>query len=307
MPNGVPQTRPNPPGIEEKVDYIVSQLIDPCDAPLTVWIEKLWPALGRLILAWYVVDLKNIFTAYLRPGAWLLESRSSRHMGGKKGKRGGGAWTVIGKVIAFDPSEFLGRHLAGADELRARPLPPGASWLWILEGVIERFLFYCMVVDLATDFAYEWISGVMETRYCQARDDAVFLGECGPYDLLGIFGWDVQGMYHPQKMRNILFFNGFGVMGGKGPGSAGATAIVKRHASQPTGGWVKCRVRFLLGPSAGRVIERSFDDIGPDGVEANIGCAIQGGDLMIFEIAVDGHWVMEKSHMFYQQSFRVYE
>lgn len=302
MANGVPSSRPNPPGIEEKLDYIIQQLFDPCDAPITVWIEKLWPALGRLILAWYVIDLKNIFTSYLRPGAWLLESRSSRHMGGKKGKRGKSAWTVIGKVIAFDPSEFIGRHLAGGDEIRARALPPGAAWLWILEGVIERFLFYMMVLDLTTDFAYEWISAVMETKYCQARDDAVFLGECGPYELLGIFGWDVQGMYHPLKMRNILFFNGFGVMGAKGPGVCGATARVVRHESQPTGGWVHTRLRFLLGPSQGRILTMDYDDIGPDGVDANIGANVQAGDLVIFEIAVDGHWVMEKSNLFYHQA-----
>lgn len=308
--SGFPKTHSSPlDEFERKLDWILNSLTDMCDAPITVWIEKLWQPLGKLILAWYVIDLKNIFTAYLRPGLFAIEGRSNRHWGGgKKGKPRTGfgtAWERLGTVVGWDPSEVLGKELWGADELRVRPLPPGAAFLWIFEGVIERLFFYWMVLDLGTDFLYEWMSAVEETKYCAASRDAQFLADCGPYPLLGIFGWDTQGAFHPLKMRNIDFFNGFGVMAHGGAGSAGGTATIHLPDDGPESALIECRIRCTLGPSAGAEVYASFPINRGERIEVGAGTAIASGDLIVFEIRVNAGMTMEKAHLFYQQQFVV--
>lgn len=289
--------RPYIPNIERRIQFIIDALIDPCDAPITVYFKLFWPAFRRLVLQWYITDLKQVFTSWLRPALFAVEGRSKRHWGGGKKNKRGWFWRRIGTVVSFDLGEFIGKHLWGGEEIRSRALPPGAGYLWILEGIIQRLLFYMMVLDLLTEFLYAWGSSVMATAYCQARDDAVFTGKCGPYPLLGIFGWDAQGAYTPLKMRNIAFFNGFGVMQTVGPGRVGASAAVRRNPDDPEAGWVKLRLRCLEGPSKDQEVQMDYEPPGMDPMETGVGASCQKGDIWIFEIAVDGRWIMDQSYL----------
>lgn len=307
--SGFPITHNPLADFERRLDWILNSLTDMCDAPITVWIEKLWQPLGQLILAWYIIDLKNIFVAYMRPGMYAIEGRSTRHWGrGEKGKKRTGfskAWNRLGTYVGWDPNEVIGKGLWGAEELRARPLPPGAQFLWILEGVIERLLFWWMVLDLGSTFIYNWMSAVEQTEYCLASRDAMFFGQCGPYPLLGIFGWDTQGMFTARKMRNIEFFNGFGVMGQGGPGSAGGSATITSPPDQIGVATVECRIRCTTGPSAGSEVYASYQ-MGPgETIEVGAGTAIASGDLIVFEIRVNKGLTLEECYLYYQQRYVV--
>lgn len=303
MPNFIPQTRPVPHEIEDRIDFVVQWLIDPCDAPITVWLEKFWPAFGELVLEWYAFDLLNMFKAFLKPNLYAIEGRSSRHWGkGEKGKRKG--WTNwIRLTVSFDPSEWLGNNVWGAEELRARQIPPLAGYLWIFEGLIERFLWYCMVLDLVTAFAYRWMSAVVETRYCQAADDPVFLGSIASTPLLAIFGMDTLGIWQPDKMRNLSFYNGFGVGGNQGGGTASWSGTVSQPSDAPGVRHLVCRCTVQAGPSAGRFVETSYT-FGP-GVTQQVGCgmAIQRGDIVIYQYQVDNTLFATGLRAFYQQAF----
>lgn len=304
---GFPKTNSPLNDFERKLDWIINEFTDMCDAPLTVWIEKLWQPLGTLILAWYVVDLKNIFVSWLRPGLFAIEGRSTRHWGrGEKGKKRTGfskAWERIGTVVGWDPSEVLGKELWGAEELRARPLPPGAAFLWIFEGVIERLFFYWMVLDLGTEFLYNWMSSVEETKFCKAQRQAILLANRGPEPLLGIFGWDNIGFDFVLKQRNIDFWNGFGCIGSTGQGSAGATASIFLPPNGPETANIWCRIRCTFGPSAGSEVMSHFTIGRGQVVEAGCGTAIASGDLIIFEILVDAGMTLQSAHYYYQQQF----
>lgn len=301
MANSWPKTRPTIPDIDGRIQFTLQFLIDGCDAPITVWAETFWPAFTHLVLQWYEVDIKNIFTAYLRPGSFAIEGRSGRHWGGGSKKKRTGPWATLWKYVGFDPSEWLGEHIWGYDEVRARPLPPGAAWLWIFEGLIERFLWYCMVLDLVTEFTYRWSSLMVETKYCSMGSDAILLADCGPYPLLGIFGWDTQGAFHPQKMRHIDFFNSFGVSGSAGPGHAGGTATISMPDPAPDEALIETRMRCTLGPSAGRESYSQFTIKKNTTIEVGAGMPVYPHDLVIFEIRVNAGMTMEKAQLWYHQ------
>jgi hypothetical protein len=292
---------------ERHLDWILNTLTDMCDAPITVWIQKLWKPLGKLILSWYAVDLKNIFTAWLRPGLYSIEGRSNRHWGGGgRGKKRTGfktPWRVIQTVVGWDPNEIIGKALAGHDELRVRALPPGSAFMWIFEGVIERLLFYWSVIDLGTEFVYEWMSSMEETKYCMASRDAVFLGRCGPYLLFPILGWDPVGTLAPEKMRNIDFFNGFGVMAFGNSGSAGVTARIEQLPGVISPLNVRIRIRCLQGPSVGAEEFADHTIMPGEQVDVGVGCSIASGDLVIAEILAESICQLVSAHVFYQQAF----
>ena len=43
-----------------RVNYVVNYIFDPCDAPITVLLETLWPALLKMVLSLYAVDAAQV-------------------------------------------------------------------------------------------------------------------------------------------------------------------------------------------------------------------------------------------------------
>lgn len=234
-----------------RLNFIWKQIIDPCDAPITVWLWAFWPAFWHLVLQWYTIDIQQILIAYLRPGFRAFGARSKKHWGGgTRGKRPGSKWGKL-NPINFDPNDYIGGELLGFDDIPGKGPFPGELWFWTIEGLIERVQFWWMVMDLGTAFLYEWASTVAKTSYCHARDDGVLLARAPGYPLLGIFGWDAMGILDAVKIRNIDFWNGYGVSCGVGPGQVLATAGLECVAEGTGGGWAEMRVRCLTGPRAG--------------------------------------------------------
>lgn len=301
--SGWPQTRPPvPDDTDERIQFVIHFLMDPCDAPITVYMEAFRDAFTQLVIAWYALDLKNIITAYLRPQNYVIERRFLRHWGGGEKKKRPTSWEKVWQASGIDPNEWLGENLWGGDEVRARKVPPMAQWFWVIEGVIERLLFYFFVLDQVTRFAYSWTSSIVYSEYCAAQADAVFLGEAGPYPLLGIFGWDAQGTYHPRKSRNIDFFNGFGVMATQGSGYAAGSAMIKLPDDGPAVAVIETRMRCTLGPHAGLVNQTHQDIKRGETLQVGAGVPISAGDLVIFEIRVNAGMTLLSTELYYQQA-----
>src|SRR5690606_41018058 len=51
-----------------------------------------------------------------------------------------------------------------------RKVSQGVRALWFIDGVIQRLLWWWLVIDLTTDFLYEWTSLVNESIYCRIGD-----------------------------------------------------------------------------------------------------------------------------------------
>lgn len=275
---------------DRKIQFIWKQIIDPCDAPITVWIWLMWAPFKKLILQWYAVDVLQIYTAYLRPNFAPYRPRSRRHWGGgKKKKRPKGSRRRINPV-AFDPNEFIGDTLMGFNELGGFRPYPGEMFIWTVEGVIERLLFYWMILDLGTDFLYEWTSAVAATKYCHARDDAVLRATSDGYPLLGIFGWDPMGPLDVVKMRHIIGFNGYAVTVPFGPGQMAAICQAQPVVGHVPDPWINIRLRCLLGTRQGLTVESG--EIHSQSAEVT--AAVQGicwtGETWIAEIKVNGLW-----------------
>jgi len=276
----------------DKIEFIVSMLMDPCDAPITVWLQMMWKPLGKLLLAWYSIDLSQVLTAYLRP-YWRIErTRSWRHYGG--GGRGNRPGKGKGRFnpLSWDPNEFIGKGLHGWEEIEGFRAIPGEITFWAIEGVIERILFFWMVLDLGTDFLYEWTSSVAATRYCAASRDAVLYAKAPGYPLLGIFGWDTVGILDVVKERHILFFNGFGVVVGHDNATISLFATMEPSVPPGTPSYFEIRLRCTNGPNAGVEYLKRYDVMGPTATSAGSSAKASAFDTWIGEIRVsDAYFV----------------
>lgn len=280
-------TKPRIPDFDDRVNFVVNQLVDPCDAPISVCASLMLPALGDAVIAWYTVDLKDIVTAMVRPKSIFGRGRSAFHLtSGERGKRGPGG-NYFDDVKDFDPNDFIGKNLPGGNELNERIPGPWETRFWLLEGLAEVAGFWWMVYDLTSSFAYRWASAVSETAYCHARDDASFVGKV-PHSIgLGIFGWDTQVWGVPVKERNIVFYNGFGIMQETGFGVASFSCLATPIGTS-TDSWVEFRISGNGGPSGYHEDFRHFDTPGGEPAAAQVSINIEPGMTVICQMRCNG-------------------
>lgn len=245
---------PNPPNLEEKLPFIWRELIDPCDAPITVWLECMWEPLKELIFEWWFqIDLWQILTTFARPNLFYGTTRIGGHGSKNKGKKRTWWKDKFGNIIFGDINEWIGNALPFGEEIREEYVSLGRARLWLIFEVLERAAFWWGVLELSTDFLYRWMSAVAETKYCKARDDAVFLKTGVGQISIGILGWAPTFWGPPDKSRRITFYNGYGVQQFTAPGMV--TAVGTWRARNPAlHGSIWSRLHCVAGPNAGKTV-----------------------------------------------------
>ncbi len=177
---------PEAPSWIDKVNYVVNFWVDPCHAPLLVYLELAAEPAGNLVLAWFSFGLDDVIRGYLRPNAAFAGGGFKRR--GKKRKpkirwiRNAGR--IVGYIKLFpglgdDTGNWIGKRLPGARLVKSRAITAGEKALWIVDGVAQRALLYVFLADILTDFAYEWALALNESEFCK-RDHAGSLYATGP-------------------------------------------------------------------------------------------------------------------------------
>src|SRR3546814_7961016 len=64
-----------------------------------------------------------------------------------------------------------------------------SSDLWIVDGQLQRLLYFWMIRDLVTDFAYDWISGVIRDDRTQCEGIGRAMRSNPTAGVLGILFW----------------------------------------------------------------------------------------------------------------------
>lgn len=203
-----------PPGIWDKINFIVKAFFDPCDAPLTVMAQTAAPALLEALISYYALDLGNIISGYSRPSRAIMRQRGQRkgrwgYKAGRMRKRG-----ILSKAAGYDPGDELGKRLPGAERLRGRVVTGGVVHLWAAFGVIERFNYWWMLISIIIDFFFNWFSALEKTVFCQATGSTVLLATRSDLGQLPIGGWATLPVPDVEKIRGeISWFFSNGAMG----------------------------------------------------------------------------------------------
>jgi len=285
------------PSIFDKLSFVWSQLMDPCDAPITVYVANTIRPAGVFLLSWFALDIKQIIISAVRPTKAFSRKRSQPHGSrGKKGRRG--PYKIPGtQIFDWDPNNEIGKKLPGADDLRGREISKGIAFLWVIEGAIERLLFWWMVIDLTTNFLFDWLSGVNESEYCQARDDAVLLLTDEGNTRTALTGWTSYPFDTTAKSRNMTFVTGFGASQDVGGGMAIFTVSI-RMLDPDDQGTYRVRLRKPLSNSVPNLTEESVAVPKGATVEVGVEIPVLAGELVVWEDLVEGQpMIVESSNL----------
>lgn len=142
----------------DRVQSVVKFFEDPCQAPWSVYFELSLPALGHVVLELLTFGLDDVIRGYFRPKGIYRRGRTGI-LARKFGK-----WAGIPEI-----GEMIGAHLPGSETIRGRSVAKGVRFMWLVDGALQRLMFWWMIVDLLSDFLYEWTSAINKTVYCRSR------------------------------------------------------------------------------------------------------------------------------------------
>lgn len=208
MASPAPPPPDSPFWIVDRINYIVRFFLDPCDAPLSAWAEAFRPAALNFLISYYLFfDPKQILTGAVRPSVAMARQKSN-----KKGNRGpksnkGKKPGIAKKIATFDANEATGKFLGNWFEQPSRKVSSGVVTLWLFEGLIERALFWFMILDLLTEFLYQWLGAIQEGRFCQARESIVLLTDGPSHQFIGLQPDEALPMPLIQKQRGDVEWN----------------------------------------------------------------------------------------------------
>lgn len=193
----------------DKINYIIDFFTDMCDAPYTIYLRTLYPALMEALITYYELDAVQIFTRFVKPPNLYKHLRGSPHGRGNR-KRGGPrtyrhfwkSWT------GFDPNNAIGDAIKVDDGLDVRGVTPGVSTLWHLYDVEQRVLYWIMLYEITEQFFYRWSSSVAESYYCQAQYRPICIAYAADDGNLGIVPETPSMIEGVIKARGVAFVGG---------------------------------------------------------------------------------------------------
>lgn len=133
------------------LDFATSE----CDAPMAVYLETLPGALKDPIIQLLSFGWDDVARGALRPKGVYRRSHIRRRRSGRR---------VPGIP---ELGEEIGKRIPGSETLRSRRVGALERSLWLIDGAIQRALYWIMITDLVSDFAYGWTSAIRKRGYCR--------------------------------------------------------------------------------------------------------------------------------------------
>ena len=141
-----------------RVQSVVKFFEDPCQAPWSVYFELALTPAGKVVIELLAFGFDDVVRGYFRPRGIYRRTR-----GGRLARK-------FGKFLGIpEIGEMIGSHLPGAHTIKGRVVSNGVRFMWLVDGVLQRAMFWWMIADLLTDFLYEWTSAIAKTEYCRRQ------------------------------------------------------------------------------------------------------------------------------------------
>jgi hypothetical protein len=131
-----------------KWNRVIDFAFGSCGSSASVYFEAALPAAGKAIVTLLTFGADDVFRGMFRPKGVYGSCRRGRRR------------RLPGNHFIPELGEEIGKRLPGADEIKSRSFGATEKRLWILDGIAQRVLFWLMVGDVVTDFAYDWVQGV---------------------------------------------------------------------------------------------------------------------------------------------------
>lgn len=184
----------------DKVNFIRSYAVNGCGTSLKIWVETGIAADQNLICNLAGISLTEAVYTLLRPKGLRVE----RHSGGRgtrniaKGKGGyvEGKWVSNGEVIP-DTAELVSENVRLLGDWAHPTYGALGTYLFDIAKPLIHTAYYLTLVSAATDFAYDWYSGILLNPGSQCAR--------GRFEFRGFRNSDIGTAYYPVFMAQTIF------------------------------------------------------------------------------------------------------
>ena len=156
-----------PEKLWRRVNTIVDLFQWQCEGHLLLYVRTALPALGNLVLGLLWFDWDDVARGALRP--YGPSGRYSLIAGARKPK-----W----KIEIPELGEEIGKRLPKVSLIKASSFWKGTRALWIVDGLIQRVLYWYLIIDLVSEFLYNWSFGILRAP---AECGAAYYARGGKY------------------------------------------------------------------------------------------------------------------------------
>lgn len=150
-------------GALNRIDGVIENA---CGVSWWARIKLAVPAAGSSLWMLIVPQPDEILEEYLDPKNSRKAPRTGNRDDRKRRKVGrfGKARRTFSDALNVD--SLIADRLPGVEWFNSRRIGQLEHMFWTGLNASERVLWYWLVVDAAENFAYEWHSGIMESRFC---------------------------------------------------------------------------------------------------------------------------------------------
>lgn len=183
------------------INIIVDFFLDPCDAPISVYLETLFPAVMDMLVDMFAFDVSEYQEQ--RPFSSFKPQDNKGKSKVRRGRKGGGhtKWNRIFSAVSGDPGELLGKRMAKHHGGSRRLLTGGRSHLWLIGGAMQRGAFWVWFASRLTGLFYDWYMGIIGKGYCSEPGAGIILAAEGADSAHNLFGWKPLVVWNILKQR----------------------------------------------------------------------------------------------------------
>jgi len=147
------------------VNNVIFLWQNPCAIRPSAYFQTLFPAAGTALVTFFAFGWDDVLRGALRPRGAYCGRRKQKKPRARPG--------ILRQWLTDDVGNNIGKHIPGSKTIRARNTSSGVNFLWRLDGVLQRGLFWWMVADIVDDFFINWTTGIID-------------GHCEP----GLYDWE---------------------------------------------------------------------------------------------------------------------
>jgi len=146
------------PGFVARINYIANFIVDPCEADVWLYVELAAQPAGNLAANIVSLDPVDVAKNIIQPRNAAAHRRSQKR--GARRKR---------LPFTLDLEDSVADKVKRNSRMTREVWRGKKAFFAIAAGRLERLVWWWFLLDLYTEFLYDWMSAIVSSEQCQAN------------------------------------------------------------------------------------------------------------------------------------------
>lgn len=227
-----------------------------CGDKWHVLAETAIPAAGEALYLLIIPSPQEVLENYLQPRPERSDPKKRRSGHGRRRITQWGHARWWQRMSFPDVDHIIANRLPGAEAFKGRKAGAAERWFWRGIDILDRVGWYWLLLDVGATFVEHWSSGIIESRFCEANQPALFSARSQPPDIgpdaplwtavsnlsdIENVGWSIGTSPLLQRQNTLIGvsgpmvveFTGLWKTGGNTQDRTFTLRIIESHTSSP--------------------------------------------------------------------------